>query len=59
MTCAACAARVEKKLNAIADVTAVVDLATERASVTAPPAISAQRLSTGSVIPPAPPTGRQ
>jgi P-type Cu+ transporter len=44
MTCAACAARVEKKLNAIADVTAVVNLATERASVTAPPAISAQRL---------------
>jgi P-type Cu+ transporter len=44
MTCAACAARVEKKLNAIADVSAVVNLATERASVTAPPAVSAQHL---------------
>jgi Cu+-exporting ATPase len=35
MTCAACAARVERKLNAVDDVTAAVNLATERATVTA------------------------
>jgi P-type Cu+ transporter len=36
MTCAACAARVEKKLNAIDDVSATVNFATGRATVTAP-----------------------
>ncbi|HEY6278811.1 MAG TPA: heavy metal translocating P-type ATPase, partial [Streptosporangiaceae bacterium] len=44
MTCAACAARVEKKLNAIDNVSATVNFATERASVTAPASVSAQRL---------------
>ena len=44
MTCAACAARVEKKLNAIDGVTATVNLATERATVTVPAAVPAQQL---------------
>lgn len=39
MTCAACAARVEKKLNAMVGVTATVNLATERATVLASPEI--------------------
>jgi P-type Cu+ transporter len=39
MTCAACAARVEKKLNAIDSVRATVNLATERAHVTAPASV--------------------
>jgi Cu+-exporting ATPase len=44
MTCAACAVRVEKKLNAIASVSATVNLATERARVTAPASVSVQVL---------------
>jgi P-type Cu+ transporter len=44
MTCAACAVRVEKKLNAIASVSATVNLATERARVTAPASVSVQAL---------------
>jgi cation-transporting P-type ATPase A/B/Cu+-exporting ATPase len=44
MTCAACAARVEKKLNAIEGVTASVNLATERAIIAVPAGVSAQRL---------------
>src|SRR5882672_7089326 len=36
MTCAACAARVEKRLNRIEGVAATVNYATEKASVTAP-----------------------
>jgi P-type Cu+ transporter len=44
MTCAACAVRVEKKLNAIASVSATVNLATERATVTAPASVSVQVL---------------
>src|ERR1035441_8996887 len=36
MTCAACAARVEKKLNSLEDVRATVNFATDRASVCAP-----------------------
>ena len=39
MTCAACAARVEKKLNAIDSVSATVNLATERARVMAPASV--------------------
>jgi P-type Cu+ transporter len=39
MTCAACAARIEKKLNAIDGVSATVNLATERARVTAPASV--------------------
>jgi Cu+-exporting ATPase len=44
MTCAACAARVEKKLNAIDGVVAKLNLATERAFVTAPAAVPVQQL---------------
>ncbi|HEV3288832.1 MAG TPA: cation transporter, partial [Streptosporangiaceae bacterium] len=44
MTCAACAARVEKKLNAIDSVSATVNFATERASVIAPASVSARHL---------------
>jgi heavy metal translocating P-type ATPase len=44
MTCASCAARVEKKLNRIGDVRATVNFATERASVAAPPAVTAGML---------------
>ena len=44
MTCAACAARVEKKLNALAGVSATVNLATERASVLAPPEVAVEDL---------------
>ncbi len=40
MTCAACAARVEKKLNRLADVTASVNYATATARVTAPAAVA-------------------
>src|SRR5712691_24847 len=36
MTCASCAARVEKKLNTLDGVLATVNFATEKASVTAP-----------------------
>jgi P-type Cu+ transporter len=39
MTCAACAARVEKTLNAIDGVHATVNFATERATVTAPASV--------------------
>ena len=39
MTCAACAARVEKKLSALDDVTASVNFATGRATVTAPASV--------------------
>jgi P-type Cu+ transporter len=44
MTCAACAARVERKLRAIPGVTASVNLATEKASVTAPLSVPVARL---------------
>src|SRR5260370_33058479 len=45
MTCAACAARIEKKLNMIDhDVVAAVSFATEKATITAPQAVSAQAL---------------
>ena len=44
MTCAACAARVQAKLNKADSVTATVNLATERAHVTAPARLSAQDL---------------
>ncbi len=36
MTCAACAARIEKKLNSLEQVSATVNYATDRATVTAP-----------------------
>jgi P-type Cu+ transporter len=44
MTCAACAARVQAKLNKVTGVTASVNLSTERAYVTAPGARSARDL---------------
>jgi len=44
MTCAACAARVQAKLNKVDGVTASVNLSTERAYVTAPARVSAQDL---------------
>jgi Cu+-exporting ATPase len=47
MTCAACAARVEKKLNAVGDeVIAAVNFATGKALVTAPTAVSPHALIT-------------
>ena len=40
MTCASCAARVEKKLNKVDGVTATVNFATEKARVVFPAAVS-------------------
>ena len=44
MTCAACAARVQKKLSAMDDVFASVNFATEKATVTAPASVPVARL---------------
>jgi Cu+-exporting ATPase len=44
MTCASCAARVEKKLNRLDGVIATVNYATEKAHVIAPPTVSDQDL---------------
>ncbi len=44
MTCAACAARVERRLGSIGGVAASVNLATGRAAVTVPPSVPAARL---------------
>ncbi|RJO76353.1 copper-translocating P-type ATPase [Nocardia panacis] len=44
MTCAACAARVEKKLNRIEGVAATVNYATEKAKVSFPQSVSPERL---------------
>jgi P-type Cu+ transporter len=44
MSCASCAARVEKSLNALAGVTATVNFATERATVTSEAPIPVERL---------------
>ena len=44
MTCASCAARVEKRLNKLDGVTATVNFATEQAKVTAPAATPPQEL---------------
>ncbi|WP_306203742.1 heavy metal translocating P-type ATPase [Actinoplanes sp. RD1] len=44
MTCAACANRIEKKLNRLAGVTATVNYATEKAHATVPPGIDAAAL---------------
>jgi Cu+-exporting ATPase len=44
MTCAACAARVESKLNALDHVSATVNYATEKATVTKPASIPVQLL---------------
>lgn len=40
MTCASCAARIEKKLNRLEGVTATVNYATEKAAVSYPPRVS-------------------
>lgn len=44
MTCAACAARVEKTLAGIPDVTASVNLATEKATVSVPASVRVEQL---------------
>jgi P-type Cu+ transporter len=44
MTCASCAARVEKKLNRLDGVTATVNFATEQATVRCDPDVPAERL---------------
>ncbi len=44
MTCASCAARVEKKLNKLDGVTATVNYATEKAHVVAPPTVTDEDL---------------
>ena len=44
MTCAACAARVEKKLNTIDGVAATVNFATEAAIVAVPAEVAVQQL---------------
>ena len=46
MSCAACAVRIEKKLNKIGDVSAAVNYATATARVTAPSAMPVQTLTT-------------
>ena len=65
MTCASCAARIEKKLNRIEGVTASVNYATEKAAVAYPPEVSAAELiavveATGyGAALPAPPTAAE
>ena len=44
MTCASCAARIEKRLNRLDGVTATVNYATEQAKVHAPEAVSVDEL---------------
>lgn len=44
MTCASCAARVEKRLNKLEGVSATVNYATERAHVTAPEGVATDTL---------------
>jgi P-type Cu+ transporter len=44
MTCAACAARVQTRLNKLDGVVATVNFATERARVTAPPTAAARAI---------------
>jgi len=47
MTCASCAARIEKRLNRITGVTATVNFATERAKVTYPDTVTTGELLAG------------
>ncbi len=44
MTCAACAARIEKRLNRIEGVSATVNFATEKATVDVPPGVTTDEL---------------
>ncbi|MHB1712613.1 MAG: cation transporter, partial [Acidimicrobiales bacterium] len=46
MTCASCATRIEKRLNRIEGVTAMVNYATERAKVTYPDTVDPEELTT-------------
>ena len=64
MTCASCAARIEKKLNKLDGVTAAVNFATETAAVTFPAGVSAEDLIAAveqagysAVVPPGGPGG--
>lgn len=64
MTCASCAARIEKKLNKIEGVTASVNYATEKAKVTFPETVSPDQLvetveQTGYTATLPPPPGEQ
>ena len=45
MTCASCAARIEKKLNKLDGVTATVNYATEKANVTFPDGLAPETWS--------------
>jgi Cu+-exporting ATPase len=49
MTCASCAARIEKRLNRMTGVEASVNYATEKAVVSAPAGVDAQALN-GEVV---------
>ncbi|MDN5769744.1 MAG: heavy-metal-associated domain-containing protein, partial [Microlunatus sp.] len=44
MTCASCAARIEKKLNRLDGITATVNYATEKAQISAPADLDPQLL---------------
>src|ERR687887_518558 len=44
MTCASCAARIEKKLNKLDGVTATVNFATEKAHVVLPPSLTVEQI---------------
>ena len=44
MTCASCAARIEKRLNKLDGVTATVNFATEQARVAAPEGVTTEQL---------------
>ncbi|MEE2854061.1 MAG: heavy metal translocating P-type ATPase [Actinomycetota bacterium] len=66
MTCASCAARIEKKLNKLDGVAATVNYATEKAAVTAPAGYDAQilideieRAGYGAALPPREPERRR
>ena len=56
MTCAACAARVQAKLNKVDGVTATVNLRTERARITAPAPCPSGNSSAWSRRPATPPS---
>jgi Cu+-exporting ATPase len=63
MTCASCAARIEKKLNRVEGVSATVNYATEKAAVVYPPEVSLEDLISvveatgyGASLPAPPPT---
>ena len=66
MTCASCAARIEKKLNRLDGVTATVNFATEKAAVSFPGAVtpddliaSVERTGYTAALPAPPPDRRR